>query len=114
MRKQFILMLSVICALVLIGCSKSATETNRNAASSTTSPKPAASAPSTATASGEKIGVAECDEFITKYDACVNDKVTEAARAQYRQSIEQWRNSWRTLAANPQTRATLADACKKT
>ena len=62
---------------------------------------------------GEKIGVPECDEFIAKYDACVSKKVPEAARAQYRNVLEQWSESWRKLAANPQGRATLASACKQ-
>ncbi|HEX9629190.1 MAG TPA: hypothetical protein VF961_04160 [Pyrinomonadaceae bacterium] len=55
----------------------------------------------------------ECDEFIAAYDACVSSKVPEAARAQYKTAIEQWRSSWRKLAANPNTKATLAAACKQ-
>ena len=111
------LLLCIACAIVLVGCSKSETTTNENAstsnankpATSTTPAKPAAPA----TASAEKIGVPECDEFIAAYDACVSSKVPEAARAQYKSSIEQWRSSWRKLAANPQTKATLAAACKQ-
>ena len=113
MQKQLVVMLCVLASLLLIGCGAEV-QTNRNANVSATSPKPAGSPPSTSTATAGNIGVAECDDFITKYDACVNDKVPEAARAQYRASIEQWRNSWRALAANPQTRPTLVDACKKT
>ena len=30
----------------------------------------------------DKIGVAECDDFIDKYEACITGKVPEAARAQ--------------------------------
>ena len=63
--------------------------------------------------SGEKIGVPECDDFIAKYEACVSSKVPEAARAQFRKALRQWRESWRKLAANPQGRATLASACKQ-
>jgi hypothetical protein len=116
MRKQILLSLCVVSALLLLGCSKQ--ETNRNEALATTNTteaaKPAATTPTTAYGTGEKIGVPECDDFIAKYDACVSSKVPEAARAQYQASIEQWRNSWRTLAANPQTKATLAQACKTT
>ena len=81
--------------------------------SNSNSNKPTSTPETTMTNGGEKIGVPECDEFIAKYDACVSKKVPEAARAQYRNVLEQWRESWRKLAANPQGRATLASACKQ-
>ena len=81
---------------------------NTNKAATTTTP-----ASTTAANAGEKIGVPECDEFIAAYDACVSSKVPEVARAQYKASIEQWRPSWRKLAENPQTKTTLAAACKQ-
>jgi hypothetical protein len=43
----------------------------------------------------------------------VSGNVPEAARAQYRASLEQWRKSWRDLAANAQTRPSLVQACKQ-
>lgn len=65
-----------------------------------------------ATASGDKIGVAECDEFITKYESCITGKVPAAQQAAFKSSIETWRKSWKDLAANPQTKGTLAQTCK--
>jgi len=114
MLKQLSLTICIISALVLIGCSR-ATESNSNAAANankaTTSSSPAT--PTTRpTSTAEKIGVPECDDFITKYDACVSNKVPEAARAQYKASIETWRSQWSKLAANPQTKASLVQACK--
>ena len=53
------------------------------------------------------------DEFIANYDACISSKVPEMARAQYKTTIDQWRTSWKKLAANPQTKGTLAAACKQ-
>jgi hypothetical protein len=67
---------------------------------------------SNTTASGDKIGVPECDDYLAKYETCVSSKVPEAARAQYETSLAQTRKSWRDLAANPQTKASLAQACK--
>jgi hypothetical protein len=81
---------------------------NKNAAAANTS----AANTSTATASGEKIGVPECDDFIAKYEACVSGKVPAAAQASFKSSIETWRKSWKGLAANPQTKATLTQICK--
>jgi len=101
-----------VCALVLVGCTK--TETNTNANANTAATKTTTPASTTATtASADKIGVPECDEFIANYDACVSSKVPEVARAQYKTTIEQWRTSWKKLAENPQTKSTLAAACKQ-
>jgi hypothetical protein len=116
MLTRFSLLLCVVCAIVLTGCSKSepatngasATPGNANKAATSTTP-----AKATTAAAGEKIGVPECDEFIAAYDACISSKVPEAARASYKNAIEQWRTSWRRLAENPQTKATLAAACKQ-
>jgi hypothetical protein len=63
--------------------------------------------------SGEKIGIAECDDFLAKYDDCITKNVPEAQRAQYESSIKQWRDSWRQLAKNDMTKGTLAAACKQ-
>ena len=107
--------LCVICTIVLIGCAKTETANNSSSTANTNKAATAAASPATATTAtaGEKIGVPECDEFIAAYDACVSSKVPEAARAQYKTAIEQWRSSWSKLAANPNTKATLAAACKQ-
>jgi hypothetical protein len=121
LKRTFIpLMLCVAFGLLLVACGGSDTNTNTtnttntnktsNAGTSTTSNT--TSTTTTTSSSGEKIGVPECDEFITKYEACVNSKVPEAQRAQYKPTLDQLRNSWRTLASNPQTKSTLAGVCK--
>ena len=68
-------------------------------------------APKTETA--DKIGVPECDEYISKWEACVNSKVPEAQRAQYKSSFDTLRKSWKDAAANPQAKAGLATGCKQ-
>ena len=106
--------LCVVCTIVLIGCAKTGTTNNSNSTSNANKAATAASPASATTATaGEKIGVPECDEFIAAYDACVSSKVPETARAQYKTAIAQWRSSWSKLAANPNTKATLAAACKQ-
>ena len=106
--------LSLVIAMVLIGCSGTNTNTNTNTATGTTE-KPAASTPASDTASttGDKIGVPECDDFIAKYDACVSNKVPEMVRAQYKDAIARWRSEWRRMANDPATRGQLAAACKQ-
>jgi hypothetical protein len=109
------LLLCVVCVIVLAGCSKTeptnqTNATTGNANTPATKSTPTTTAPTTATA--EKIGVPECDEYLTNYDACISGKVPEVARAQYKTAIEQTRASWRKLAENPQTKSSLAAACK--
>jgi hypothetical protein len=130
MFKRFFvsLALSVSCALLLIGCggsetpttnSSNATSTNKTATTTTTTttstPATTTSTPASTTsttASGDKVGVPECDDFITKYEACISDKVPAAARAQFDASLKQWRDSWRQAASTPQGKAGLAQGCK--
>jgi hypothetical protein len=118
-RSYIILTLCVSCTLVLIACGGT---TNTNYAPATNAPagntnagKAAtntATPASTTAATGDKIGVPECDDYLDKYETCVSSKVPEAARAQYQSTLAQTRKSWRDLAANPQTKASLAAACK--
>lgn len=91
----------------------STTATSNNPATMTGSPA-ATTSPATTTANtgGEKIGIADCDDFLDKYEACVSDKVPAAQRAQYESTLKQWRDSWRQMAGNPQTKGVLAQACK--
>jgi hypothetical protein len=64
------------------------------------------------TASGDKIGVAECDEFIQKYEACVNSKVPESGRSMVKANLDAMRNAWKKAAETPQGKAGLAQGCK--
>lgn len=114
MLTKLSLLFCVLCAIVLVGCAKSestnsATPGNSNKAASATTP----ASTTAATASAGKIGVPECDEFLAAYEACVSSKVPEAVRAQYKTGLDQWRSSWKQLAGNPQTKASLVMACKQ-
>lgn len=112
------------CALLLAACAGSeapannaspANVTNRTTTTTTTTtPATTTTSPATTTTAGtgDKIGVPECDDFLTKYEACVSDKVPEAARAQFNSSLKQWRDAWRSAASTPQGKAGLAQGCK--
>lgn len=114
MKRRILLPLCFVFGLLLVACAKTEVTVNHNtSAPPATKTSPASTPATTASTTGGKIGVPECDEFIAAYDACVSSKVPEVARAQYKTSIEQWRTSWRQLAANPSTKATLAQACKQ-
>ena len=111
MKNRILLPMCVAVAFLLVACAKEETTTNRNAAPSTGT---STSTPATTTAAGgDKIGIPECDDFLAAYDACVSSKVPEVARAQYKETIEQWRSSWKKLSGNPETRNSLAAACRQ-
>ena len=107
----------ILIGLLVLACGK-AVETNRNGNTNTATAVPAGSpvAPPTNkndnSGASAQVGVAECDTFITAYENCVNAKVPEAARAQFRTTMTTWRTEWKKLADNPQTRPTLVNVCK--
>ncbi|MCP3467134.1 MULTISPECIES: hypothetical protein [unclassified Bradyrhizobium] len=65
-------------------------------------------------AHAEGTGIAVCDEFLTKYDACITSKIPAEQRATYKSQIDQMRKTWTDLAKNPSTKATMESACKQT
>ena len=116
MRRITLVILSTAIALVLFACSKTENTSNSNANSSTTASKSTAT-PATSTASttstGDKIGVAECDDYIAKYESCLRGKVPETMRASLESSLKTARENWKKAAENAATRGTLAAACKQ-
>ena len=114
MSKSLLLMLCLLIGLVMLACANYETNKNATTPAAATSPVPAGTPATNANtnAAAEKVGVAECDNFITAYETCVSSKVPEASRAQLRNAVTTWRAQWKRLADNPQTRGTLAAACK--
>ena len=66
------------------------------------------------TAHAQSTGIAACDDFLTKYDACIVSKVPEAQRAMYKTQIDQTRKAWVDMAKNASVKATLETTCKQT
>ena len=108
MLRKSLLIFSILCAAILIGCGKTEMSNSNTAADNSNK----STAGSGTTASGDKVGIPECDDYIAKYEACT-PKVPEAGRAAYKNSLDQVRASWKKLAADPATRGSLAAACKQ-
>ncbi len=110
-----LLALSLCAGLLLVACGGAGSDNTANAGNTNNrnAATPAATGTTTTTSStGDKIGVAECDDFIAKYESCVNSKVPEAARATVKAQLDAMRTSWRQAAATPQGKAGLAQGCK--
>jgi hypothetical protein len=131
------LFLCLMLALALVGCTKTETTVTETATTDTSVPADTmpvdtatvmpdtamttdtsalttdtSSTTSTSTASAITIGVAECDNYLTKLNACVTTKMPAEARAQWESTLNQTRSSWQQLSANAQTRSSLAAACQ--
>jgi hypothetical protein len=63
-----------------------------------------------ATASGESIGVSECDDYLKKFDEC--SARNPALKASMGDTVKQYREGWKAAAATPQGRESLKGKCK--
>jgi hypothetical protein len=117
--RHFLTVALLLCgAFFLASCGGGTTTTNTTNTTTTTnkagnSTTTTTTNTTTTTTSADSVGVAECDEYIKKYEACVNSKVPEAQRAAFKSSFETMRKSWKDAAANPQSKAALATGCKQ-
>lgn len=93
-------------------------------AATPSSPPPAETAPSrpigfgphrpsdaTRTVSTAPLGVAACDDFLAKYEACIA-KAPEEARPGMQTALASWRGAWRPLASTPTTHGNLERNCQ--
>lgn len=58
------------------------------------------------------IGVAECDEYVTKIRQCFAEKVPEPQRQAVLKLLDQSRSGWVQLASTPEGRKELGPYCK--
>jgi len=59
------------------------------------------------------VGVAECDDYLSKYQACVAARVPESARAAFTHTLDQTRVAWRRASDSPGGKEGLSAACKQ-
>ncbi|PYS80558.1 MAG: hypothetical protein DMF67_19880, partial [Acidobacteria bacterium] len=110
-KTPFLLALCLLVGLVLLACGGGSSDNAANTSNTAAGNKAAAS--NTSTASGDKVGVPECDDFIAKYEACINSKVPESARSMVKANLDSMRKAWKDAAATPQGKAGLAQGCKQ-
>jgi hypothetical protein len=109
-KLAFVLAASLLCgSLATAACSSSDPSAG---AQSKDAPAQTAASQTAPAASGDSVGVAECDQYLAAYESCLKDKVPAAAREMMKTSFESTRASWRQAAATPEGRAGLATACK--
>jgi hypothetical protein len=107
-KLAFLLAASLVCgSLATAACSTGDTAAGAHSKTAADA-KPATAAATT----GDAVGVAECDQYLTAYESCLKDKVPAAARDMMKTSFETTRASWRQAAATPEGRAGLGATCK--
>jgi hypothetical protein len=57
--------------------------------------------------SAQTTGVAACDDFLKKYEACVTSKIPAAQKATFQGQLDQMRKAWSDAAKAPGAKATL-------
>lgn len=62
-------------------------------------------------AAGDSIGVKECDDYIAKYQACI-DKMPAAAKGTAQTGFKTQKDAWKAAAATPQGKEGLKTGCK--
>lgn len=116
-KRHFPILVIFLGAAGLIGCASTDSQSNGRANAPVNAQATAQSGvkapPRVEIKSGDKVGVAECDEYLEKYEACAKNNVPEPGRAAMLSSIEEMRKSWITVAVHSETRANLAKDCKQ-
>ena len=108
MKKFSSLFAAVLFAtLALSACSKEKKEETSTTTTTTTT-----TTADTKPAADGLTGVPECDDYIAKYEKCIGDKVPEMARSAMKDAFAKTRDAWKTAAATPEGKSTLAMACK--
>jgi hypothetical protein len=58
-------------------------------------------------------GIAACDDFLKKYEACISSKVPAAQKTTYQSQLDQLRKAWADAAKNAAAKAGLESSCKQ-
>ena len=111
--RRVVLFTLVVLMIAAAGCqskSESAPPAATAAPAAATAP---ASATPVATAAPGEIGIAECDDYIRKWESCLATKITGEVKEQTRVALDATREGWKRMAATPDGRAALDAACKE-
>lgn len=120
---KFLVLAAMICSTIAFSNCSTTTTTTNNAnvvvtnsnANSTTKPASDATKTETATTSGDKVGVPECDEYIEKYETCLTsiaDKYPQI-HPNLKTAFEAQRKGFKDAASTPQGKTALAGQCKQ-
>lgn len=64
------------------------------------------------TSEANEIGIAECDEYIRKYESCLAEKVPEEKRGELRATLDAQRRQWQGSVTAGEDQATIKRQCE--
>ncbi|HLN08865.1 MAG TPA: hypothetical protein VK281_07900 [Xanthobacteraceae bacterium] len=62
----------------------------------------------------DTIGIPACDDFLAKYEICMNQKASAAQQSAFKTQVDETRKTWSDLAKDPGTRPALEASCRQT
>jgi hypothetical protein len=101
----------IVIALACHACGGSSAPPAASSTPAAATPAATPASTSASTAASGDFGVAECDDYVKKYLACI-DKLAPGAQTQARQALDQSREAWKQAASTEAGRSGLATACK--
>jgi hypothetical protein len=64
-------------------------------------------------ATAQEIGIPVCDDFILRYETCIETRIPDNARAQFTETLTQWRLQLKSLAGDIDNELTLTGQCNQ-
>ena len=115
---KFFMVAALLCGAIFLASCSSAPVNNSNTAvvkPANTTNTAKTDAPKTDTTSGDSVGVAECDEYIKKYEACLTKIAEKAPQVQpgMKTAFEQQRSAFKQGASTAEGKTALATQCKQ-
>ena len=103
MAQSKLCLLAIAAGVILTACGEQAPSSG----------PPVAAAPSGAVREDDRIGVAECDDYVDHYEACLAANVPEDVRAALRAALQQTRTTWRKASSNKGGQEAMAAVCQR-
>jgi hypothetical protein len=60
------------------------------------------------------VGIAACDDFLDKYESCLNAKISVEQQPAFKTQVDQTRKTWSDLAKDPAAKSGLEASCRQT
>ncbi len=107
MRLMLKLAVPALLALSLVACKKTEAPAAADAGSAATP------AVATTTPAADAVGIAECDQYLTKVETCANAHMPAGQKPAVLSAMNASRASWKQAAAQPGGKDALAASCKQ-
>lgn len=99
-------------ALLMVSCTKEQATTDLEGVKQAREVAREASAHADTSIADDDFGVPECDDYVSKVSACVDEKVPADDQPAIRFQLDSQKKKWREMAKDPVSRASLGEECR--